>query len=777
MATLALAIAADIALFSMVNTLIWKPFPFPEAGRLTVLSSQFQQGQRGSVPIFDYWELRQQSESFEHLAAHDWSAFAISSDAGATRVGGGRVTANFFDMLGAEPILGRTFTESEDRPGSPPVVVLSEELWRSGYAGDAALLGREITLNGQPRTVLGIMPGGIDYPVGARLWVPFGYDATSVSGRDGEWSQITARLRPEVTPQQAAAELKTLGARLQERYPETNEGRGFGVQTFREAAVGWAESLPAVLGTVIFFVLLIACANVANLLMARGKSRERELAIRSALGAGRAGVVRQLLVEASVLAGVAGALGLAIGAWGVHGILRLLPLDIPEWVSFSVDYRVALFAIGVSALAVVCFGAFPAIHSTRRQIRSSLSQGGQSTGHRGRRRFRGVLVVTEVAVSAALLVGAGLLARSITELGSVDSGFESQRRLTVGMDLLSQSRKSRAEQIAHFDRHQQALKQMPGVVHAGAIDRMPLKGRDWPTIVTAEGQTEQEFEANPSVLRNVVNADYFAAMGIPMLAGATFPETLDSGLLPAIVSRRLAEALWPDAEPVGRRFKMGTPSDPDTWLTVAGVVGDVKHRGVDERERPTLYLPHQLAPFSRMFWVIETNTADPATLTASIRETVRAIDPNQPLHEVLPLDEVVRLSYGESIAIGQLFSVFALMALALTSLGLYGVMTYSVTERTREMGIRLALGAGQRNLLREVVLQGALLTMVGLGIGLMIGLGLGQALSSMLFQVGAFDGTAFGLTALVLAFVALAALAIPAYRASRVDPMAALRWE
>lgn len=774
--SLAVGIGANTALFSMVNTVLWKPFPYPEPDRIVRVFSTTERFGLSNLSFPDYADLREQSTALQELAAVDWEPYGLSGGAEALRVGGGRVTAGFFSVMGVQPLLGRTFNEDEDRPDGEPVVVLGERIWKSYFGGDPDIVGRSVPINNQPRTVIGVMPSQLDQPDNARLWVPLARDRET-SSRGSHWLQSVGRLKPGATVGQARVELSTLARRLEEEYPATNEGRGASVQTLREALIGDLRPVFLILLGVVALVLLIVCSNVANLLLARGVSRGREMAIRCALGAGGARVVRQLLTESAALAAIGGILGLLLGYWGAHGLKALVPVELPAWVTFELDSQVLIFVLAVSLAAALLSGIFPAFQSLRFDVHNTLREGGGHSNSRlGRHRLRAALVTAEVALSAVLLIGAGLMIRNLTQLGSVDPGFDIRNRLTVGLDLLGHLSKSDDERRAMVDRYLERFQALPGVEAVAVVDRLPLKRRSNSIPVTAEGQTLEEQNANPSPLASSVSPDYFDAMGIPLLVGDTFSENAEQAQRQIVVSRRLADALWPQQNPIGKRLKFGSPDMDTDWFEVRGVVDDVLHLGIDREFRPGLYFSHDSSGMVRTIWVFRTD-GDPQALIPTVRAAVAEIDPAQPLHEVMTMNEVVAESFWQWRFFAAVFWIFAGMALILASVGIYGLLAYSVSERTQELGIRIALGAGRAQVWREVLGRAFRLIVVGLAVGLGAGLGLGQVLASLLFEVSAFDPAVFATVSALLLAVGLSAVLLPARRAAKVDPMTALRYE
>ena len=771
--SLAIGIGANTALFSFVNALLWKPFEYAEPSKLLYLRNSSPRG-LSNLSYPDYADLRDMNQVLSDVAVFDWEPFGLSGGDEAIRIGGGMTTASLFPMLGVKPLMGRWFTEEEDRPGAAPVVILGEELWRTYFGAAPDILGREVYVNSQPHQVIGVMPMSLDVPQGAKLWVPLALDRNR-SRRGAHWLLSLGRLRPGTSREEAQTALEQIGQRLAEQHPDTNEGRSFYLEPMRERLVGPIRLISMALLGVSAFVLLIVCANVANLLLARGIAREREVAIRQAMGAGRWTVLRQLLTESVLLALIGGALGLVTGYWGVRALLTLPPVEIPPWMHVQLDWNMAAFALAASLLAAVVFGLAPALQASHRQLTLSMREGGrsQSSSHT-RKRLRSSLAVAQAALAAVLLIGAGLMAQSLQGFSQVEPGFEEERALTSGMDLLGETGRSREVRLAAFERYQARLQALPGVEAVGATNYLPLRNRSSRVSFQLQGQTAEDVRANPSTLYVVANPDYFKAMGIPMLQGSTLPQ-YDAQAPSVVVSQEFARQMFPGENPLGKRLRLVI--DPDgIWSQVVGVVGDIRHTAIEDPPIPMIYVHYQSSPFRRMYWVLRTN-GDPLQAAPALRAAIAEIDPNQPLHEVITLSEVVDQSFWQWRFFGFLFWLFAAVALVLASIGLYGVMAYSVNERRQEMGIRLALGASREQVVGFVLKQGFGLVVIGLATGLAAGLGVGRLLSRTLYEVRTFEPIVFISAAVVLAMVAALAILQPARRASRVDPAAALKSE
>ena len=776
--TLAIGIGSNTALFSLVDAILWKPHPYRDADRLVVVqSADASRGLRFSnLSLPDIRDVGEQAESLESFAAWDWEPYGLSGGDRPIRIGGTRVTAGFFDVLGVEPLAGRTFRDGEDSPGAEPVMVISEGLWRS-YFGGEDMVGETVLVNAVPTTVVGIMPAGTEYPDQTRLWVPMRFDAESAP-RGANFLGTIGRLRPGAELPALAAEVETIGQRLVSEYPEANRDRVYRAISLRELLTRDIEPITLSMLGIVTFVLLIVCANVANLLLARGATREREVAIRRALGASKRRLVQMLLAEAALLSAVGGVLGFGLGWLGIERLAGAIADRIPPWVSTSMDLRIVAYTLGVTVVAGLLFSLFPLLQNFRFSLSSALHEGGrrQSTGVRGSR-LRSSLVVSEVALSLVLLAGAGLMIKSLLRLTTVDPGFEPRSSLTVGLDLLSQIDAERTERAALFARYLERFEALPGVEAAAGINFFPLKGRSSSIDISLEGQSPEDARGNPAPQVTLITPNYFRAMAIPLLGGTDFDAIPGSGdRRDAIVSQTLARALWPGEDAIGRRLRLGTgdtEGEPE-WLTVRGVAGDIHHKSLDRERETHLYLPYANYAPARMV-VIVRHSGDTAAMATAIRAAAAEIDPHQPLHEVMSTGEVLTASVWQWRFFTSIAWIFGVVALLLAVIGVYGVMTYSVSQRTSEVGIRMALGAGRGQVTAMILRQGGRLMLVGSGIGLALALGLSKLLSGVLFSIGTFEPLALGAAVALLALLALPALLIPARRAAQVDPASSLR--
>ncbi len=773
--TLAIGIGANTALFSLVDAALWKPLPFHDAERLVaVQSANATRGLRWSnLSLPDARDVGSQSELLESFAALDWEPYGLSGGDQPIRVGGARVTAGFFDVLGVEPLAGRTFRAGEDEPGAEPVVVLSEGLWRS-YFGGREIVGETVLINAEPITVVGVVPAGTEYPNQTRLWVPVRLDEENAP-RGSNFMGSIGRLRPGVELAALDAEVETIGRRLASDYPKANADRAYRAISLHQLLTSSITPVTVIMLGLVTFVLLIVCANVANLLLARGATREREVAIRRVLGASSRRLAQLLLSEALLLAATGGVLGFGLGWFGNQRMVAAIADHIPPWVRTSVDGRVAVYTLAITLLAGVLFSLFPLLQSVRFSLASALRDSGQRQGTSVRGgRLRSSLVVSEVALSLVLLAGAGLMMKSLLRLAAVDPGFEPRGSLTVGLDLLSQVDAEPAERAALFERYLERFEALPGVRAAAGVNQFPLKGRSSSSTVELDGQSEEDARRNPAPQVSLITPRYFQAMGIPMLRGTDFEAGTVAGSLEpeeTIISQTLARALWPGEEAVGRRLKL---QGVESWLTVRAVVGDIHQRGLDRESQGQLYLSYAVYAPARMTAVVR-HAGDAAGMAAAVRAAAAEIDPHQPLHEVMSTGQVLDASVWQWRFFTSLAWVLGAVALVLAVVGVYGVMTYSVSQRTSEVGIRMALGAGRGQVVSLILGQGARLMLLGLAVGLPLALGLSELLSGALYAVELFEPLALGVAMLLLALLALPALLIPARRAARVDPAVSLR--
>ncbi|HEX8144775.1 MAG TPA: ABC transporter permease [Pyrinomonadaceae bacterium] len=789
---LALGIGANTAIFSVVNAVLLRPLPFDEPERLVMVWGSAPQLGFDLLPATaaEAVNWREQNQVFEQVAAFRSWAWNMTGSTGPEQVWGARVSASLFPALGVKPLLGRTFLPEEDRVGGAKVIVMGHGLWQRSFGSDPSIIGKAVTLNNQSYTVVGVMPPGFKFPGGenmlsglqfspkTELWEPMAFTDEELANRGTHNLAVIARLRPGATIAHARSEMTSIAAHLAEQYPKYSKGIGVKLVPLHEQVVGDVRpALLILLGTV-GFVLLIACANVANLLLARAASRQKEIAIRTALGASRLRVIRQLLTESVLLALVGGAAGMLLALWGIDALGALIPENIPRANEIGVDAGMLGFTLIISLLTGLVFGLAPALQASRTDINESLKEGGRgaSTGLR-RNRFRSLLVVSEIALALVLLIGAGLLIRSFMRLQQVSPGFEpaSVVAMEIVLPAIAPSNYAKPEQQAAF--FQQALERMqtlPGVQAAAVVSSLPLSGAFESTDIIIEGRPNPPSGQEPQANYTMISADYFRVMSIPLMKGRTVSER-DTKDAPAVVvvSETLAGRYWPNEEAIGKRLTMGFEKTP---REVVGVVGDVRQNSLDVETPLAVYLPYQQFPYAGMTLVVRT-ASDPQTMASVARREVQTIDQSLPVSNVRSMEEVVSNSVSQRRFSMTLLGLFATVALLLAAVGIYGVMAYSVAERVHEIGIRIALGAQGRDILRLIVGQGMILTLAGVALGLAGAFLLTRLMSSLIYGVSATDPLTFAGVSLSLSAVALLACYIPARRATRVDPMEALRYE
>ena len=783
--TLALGIGASTAIFSIVNGVLLTPLPFERPGELVLMGERH--GARPiSVSWLNYADWKDQNSVFTEMGATTGVFLNLTrSGAEPERLAGTRVTASYFRTLGVPALLGRTFTDDEDRQGAEPVVVLSEGAWHRLFGGDRDILGRALTLSGTPHTVVGVMPSSFaiqNPPVEA--WVSLGR-VRDLMGERGNHPGISvvARLKPGVTIHRARADLDAIAAGLARAYPATNGDIGVLIDPLHDRVVGadLKRALLVLIGAVVF-VLLIACANVANLLLSRGAARQRELAVRLAMGAGRWRLMRQLLTESVLLAALGGLIGVVLGAWGVRLLLAAVPDNLARMDAVRLDAQVLVFSALLTLLTGVIFGIAPALQVSKPNLSETLKEGGRTGSGARAHRVRGTLVAAQVALSLVLLVGAGLMLRSFAALQASSPGLEPAGVVTASVALPGVRYAEDGPRRLFVRQVLERLESVAGVEAAGAITPLPLSGGGWQTSFAVEGFPEPEPGKFPTNDIARVTPDYFRAMGVRLLRGRLFTRDDDEDAPPVvIVDETFASTWFPDEDPIGKRIKLnaGHPPPgmpPPPWSTIVGIVNHVKNYGIDRESRVEVYQPYVQSPVS-IVTLVARGRGDAASMGAAMREAVRAADPSLPLFNIRTMEEYLARTLTPKRLMMILLALFGGVALALAAVGLYGVMSYAVSQRTSEIGIRMALGAHPRDVLRLVVGQGMLLTGSGLAIGVGAAYALTRLMSTLLFGVSATDPATFGGVAALLAAVALLASWIPARRASRVDPLIALRYE
>ncbi len=782
--TLALCIGAATAVFSVVYAVLFRPLPFADPDGV-LLVREVWRGSPGSMSAGNWADIKREGGLFQHLVPMQAASVNLAGADLPENVTGARVGADFFTMLGVAPALGRSFLPEEDRPGSDGVVVLSDGLWRRRFGADPAIVGRDIRIDGAPRRVIGVMPRALDYTVyGEELWVPVAFTPERLAEHDEHYLLVLGRLRPGVALAQVQPELDRLARSLRETFPEDNAERELAATRLHEELVrDYRPRLFILLGAV-GFVLLIACANIANLLLARATARARETAIRAAIGAGRGHLLRHALAETLVLAAAGGALGVLAAYWGVAGLVAIGPEDVPRLALARVDAPVLGFVFLLTLLSGLIFGLAPATRMAAQLPQDSLKEGGRSATAGRRDRLRSALVVGEIALALVLLTGAGLLIRSAVALDDVHAGFDPRGVLVarVSLPAIGYDTPERSEQS--FARIAERLEQAPGVTAAGLVSSAPFEDGSSNGLIP-EGRSFDLASSIQADLR-LVTPGYFQTMGIRLLRGRAFTAEDRAGApLVMVINETLARQAWPGEDPIGKRVACCEPG-PDgspSWKVVVGVVADVRARGIGEAPPPEFYLPMAQAPAAAWQWIDRTMTlavrtqGDPVTLTGAMRDAVWGVDRSLPVYAIGTMDDRRIASLASSRFSTMLLTVFGGIALLLAAIGVYGVISYGVTQRTQEIGIRVALGAGQGRVLRLVVGHAAALTAAGLALGLAGALLLSRFLGNLLYQVSPTDPPTLAAGIVVLSLVALSAAVLPARRAARVDPAVALRAE
>jgi putative ABC transport system permease protein len=774
--TLAIGIGANTAIFSVVNAVLLRPLPYRDPARLVTV---LHDGWKPVAPA-NFLDWREQSRSFESIAAAQLWSLSMTGRERPEQLSVLQTSAELFQLLGVDASLGRTYAAGEDQPGREHVVVLSHRLWLRSFGGERTVVGRQVTLDGEPYTVVGVMPPDFQFApfwaTHAEAWVPLNL-GPRVNDRRGQSLRVFARLKPGVTHEQAQAEMETVSKRLAEQYPRENEGLTVSVDSLHEKAVGKSRPALLVMLGAVGFVLLIACANVANLLLAKAASRRKEIAVRLALGAGRWRVVRQLLTESLMLSLAGGAAGLLLAFWSNSALVSLGQETLPRALTVGLDARILLFTLGLSVLVGLLFGLAPALRSTKTDLIESLKDRSRGSTHDRRQGFiRQLLVVGEIALSLVLLAGGGLMMRSFLRLTSIDPGFEPRGVLTATVPLSGQRYSTDEQRAAFFQRLTAQLSALPGVKSASAINHLPLGGDVWTLGFTVEGRPESQAAERPSAVYRVVCPEYFRTFGAVLLKGRDFSEH-DGPSSPdvVIINEAFARRQWPGEEPLGRRIKVN--GGGSNTREVIGVVRDLKQGEWASESKPEMYLPHAQAASPRSMTLVIRATSDPSVLGPDVRREVWAIDKDLPVSHVISMEEVVAESVGQQRFNTLLIGLFAAAALVLSAVGVYSVMSHTVAERTHEIGVRMALGARSRDVLGMVIRQGLMLTLAGLALGLAGALALTRVLVSILYEVSATDPLVFGAVVAALTFTALLACYVPARRATKVDPLMALRYE
>jgi putative ABC transport system permease protein len=773
---LALGLGANTAIFSVVNTVLLRSLPYEDPDRLMVVrENKLPQFSEFSISPGNFLDWQKQNTSFESLVAINGSAYnLVSGDVEPERLRGARVSAGLFEMLGVKSAQGRTFIDEEDQPGHENVVILSGGLWKRRFGADPNIVGQSITLSASSYTVIGIMPATFQFPDrDTELWTPIALTARQAQQHGSHYLSVIGRLKPGVTLQQADTEMSAIAARLAEQYPDSNAGWSTNVFPMQEYEVRDIKLALIFLLGAVALVLLIACANVANLLLARATARQKEMSIRSALGASRWRVVRQLLTESVLLALLGGGAGLILAFWGIESLLGLAPEDLPRVKDVTLDGRVLVFTLVVTLMTGIIFGLVPALQASSPNLNEILKEGGRGTTG-GHHRVRGSLVIIEVALTLMLLVCSGLMIRSFIRLQRVNPGFNPNNALAVNISLPGRKYPTEDQYSAFFAQLIEKTSALPGVIAVGASQSLPFQG-DYLLGFNIQGRPPDPPGEDKSTNYYGVTPDYFKAMGIPLLRGRLFTEQDNKNAhRVAIINETMARTYFPDEDPIGKGINV--TNGPERFREIVGIVGDVKQYGLAQPTTLQTYEPYLQNPFSGVTLVVRTE-GHPAALSGPIRGQVLALDKEQPVSRIRTLDQIISGSVQQQRFTMLLLGVFAAVALILAAVGLYGVMSYAVTQRTHEIGIRMALGANAGNVLRLVVGHGMTLALIGVAIGLAGAFAFTRVMSKLLFAVSTTDPLSFAGISVLLTGVALVACLVPARRATKVDPMVALRHE
>jgi putative ABC transport system permease protein len=781
--SLALGIGANTAIFSLVNSVLLKPPPFRDAERLVLVWEEQPAigAVHDNVTPATYVDWKTQNHVFDETAALSWRSFNLTGDGEPEKVASYGVTANVFPLLGVEPALGRAFLPEEDRAGAAKVVVLSHGLWQRRYGGERSIVGREILLNGEKHTVVGVMPAGFQFLQSyIGLWVPAAFPHEELTQRNGNSLTVLARLKPGVTPAQAQADIGAITARIAHDYPEEAEGIESSVVPLREQLSGGVRRPLVVLLGAVGFVLLIACANVANLLLARAARRRREIAVRTALGASRARLVRQLLTESVLLSALGGACGLVIAAWSFDFLKKLIPDALALSTSLKLSLPVLGYSTAISLATGLAFGLVPAVRASRADLNEALKQGGGRAGAGAGGRLRGGLVVAEVALTMVLLVGAGLLMQTIFHMRAQYAPFRPQQLLTARTVLPQNKYAAPPRRAQFYDDVLARVEQLPGVVSAGYTTSVPLQWKGGANGFEMEGATPPP-GVTANAIHRQVSANYLQTIGMALREGRYLDEHDNRQSQPVVVvNETMARKYWGGRSALGKRIRFAEPGEAAPWRTVVGVVADVRQMGMDAPVKAEMYIPYrQMTTFA--FYkprdLVVRAAGDPMSLAAAVRGAVHAVDPDQPVSNIATMEEQLGDETGSRGTGMILLAAFAALALLLSAVGIYGVLAYFVAQHVPEIGVRLALGARPGDILRMVLRKGMGLTLGGVGLGLLAAFALTRLMSGLLFGVGATDPLTFALIALLLTAVAFLACYLPARRAMKVDPMVALRCE
>jgi putative ABC transport system permease protein len=775
---LALGIGANTAIFSLVDAVLLRPLAFRDSARLAMVweEASFIGFPRNTPAVANYVDWKKRNHVFEDMAAIDYRTFNLTGEGEPDQITACGVASNLFPMLGVQPMLGRSFTPADDTPQANSVVLIAHGLWKRRFGGDPALVGKTIPLNGARYTVVGIMPAGFQFPERrVELWVPIQFTPQQLALRTSHYLMVFARLKPGISFPQAQADMQSVAAQIASEYPREAAGVGAVVAPLHEQMAEGLGTALIVLLVAVGFVLLIACANVANLLLSRAAGRRREIAVRAALGAGRMRIVRQLLTESLLLATLGGSAGALLATWAFEFLSKLIPSGIAA--TLQPDIRVLLFTLAVSLLTGALFGLAPALGAARLDLNAALKQAGRASIGTSASGFRGVLVVTEVALAVVLLVGAALLIQTFARLRGLDPGFRAQNLLTLRTSLSRARYTDAVKSAAFIEGVLTRVKALPGVTAAGYTFALPLLHKGGTRGFTIESQPPlPPGQVNDANFRPV-SAGYLATMHIPLRRGRYFEESDGPQSSPvAVINETMVKQFWPNQDALGKRFKYGPSSSREPWITIVGIAGDVRQMGLDVPARAEMYLPYRQGYYAPRDLAMRVG-GNPMALAEAVRREIRAVDPEQPVANIRTMEDILDEEVSHRRVQTTLLGAFAALALVLASVGIYGVLSYAVAQRTQEIGLRMALGAQRPQVLRMVVSQGLRLAVAGAAIGIAAGLGLTHLMSSLLFGIRATDPVTFVAVPLALIAVAAVASGIPALRATRVDPMSALRYE
>jgi len=771
---LALGIGANTAMFSVINAIVFRPLPYRDSGRLMAFWERSKQMEEMSVAYPNFLDWQAQNRVFEQIAAFKGDNFNYTDGGDPERRRGKQVSADFFTVFGVIPILGRGFSREEDKPGASPVVIVSHAFWQNRLSASSAVIGQPLKLNGKDYTLIGVLPADFEFNGVTDIFVPLGLNADKMMDRGSHPGiYVIGRLKPGLTIQNAVTEMEYITSNLSQQYPETNAGNGAVVVSLYEDTVGNIRAPFLILLGAVALVLLIACANVANLLLARSASRQKEIAIRGAMGALRTRLVRQLLTESVLLSFVSGICGLLIAVLGIRTLMTITPADIPRTKEVGLDLWVLGFTLLVALITGVIFGLAPALQASKANISEALKEGVRgTTSGRGARRLSNMLVIGEIAVSLVLLVSAGLMIKSFLQLRAIDPGFDAHNLLTMQIALPPSKYPDEPQQIQFVEQLTARIAGIPGVKAVGMSNGMPL-GRGSETPYLVEGQPPLPSDQQPIAVEFGVSPGYFSAMGIPVLKGRAFTEN-DTANTPkvVIIDESMARKAFPNQDPIGRRLTPhgGVPHE------IVGVFGDVKHYGLDKKQKEQFYVSYKQHSNPSLYLLVRSEV-NPMNLVGLVRSQVSSLDKNQPVYDIKSMEERISLTMAKPRFNALLLGIFAAVALILSVVGVYGVISYSVNQRIQEIGLRLALGAQRFHIFKMVVGQGLLLAVIGITVGIVGAVAFGRVMTSLLFGVVPNDLTIFAGVSLLLTLVAFIACYPPALKATRVDPMVAMRNE